>query len=161
MSQRKTVLGLVVVLLAVASAAFAQGHLDNPTAGSAQSGQGLIYGWFCHASTIEMVVDGTIRVQASYGTLRGDTQGVCGDVNNGFGFQVNWNELGDGMHTLAVLADSTPFAHVSFTVTTLGVPFLTGASGTFHLQGFAGKNVTLQWSEPLQNFIITGWSLAA
>lgn len=158
MDQRKCVLRIVVLLLAVSSSAFAQGNLENPTPNSFQSGQGIISGWHCQATTIEIVVDGTIRVQAPYGTLRGDTLSSCGDVNNGFGFQVNWNELGDGTHTVVVLADGMQFGQATFTVKTLGVPHLSGASGSYQLQGFAGKNVTIQWSEPLQNFVITGWS---
>ena len=136
----------------------AQSHLENPTTGSNQSGLGIISGWVCNANTIEIVVDGSIRVQAPYGTLRGDTRAACGDVNNGFAFGVNWNELGDGTHTLVVLADGNQFGQATFTVKTLGVPFLTGASGSYQLQGFAGKNITVQWAEPLQNFVITGWS---
>jgi hypothetical protein len=136
----------------------AQGQLENPTTGSSQSGQGIISGWHCQATTIEIVVNGAIRVHAPYGTLRGDTRSACGDVNNGFGFQVNWNELGDGTHSLVVLADGNQFGQATFTVKTLGVPYLTGASGTFQIQGFAGRNLTIQWSEPLQNFVITGAS---
>ena len=83
---------------------------------------------------------------------------MCGDVNNGFGFQINWNELGDGPHSISVRADGNVFAQMMFTVQTLGVPFLSGAAGNYQLQGFAGKNIQLQWSEPLQNFVITGWT---
>jgi hypothetical protein len=133
---------------------YAQSQLENPAPNSFQSGQGIISGWHCQATTIEIVVDGTIRVQAPYGTLRGDTQAACGDVNNGFGFQVNWNELGDGTHTVVVLADGTQFGQATFSVKTLGVPYLSGASGSYRLQGFAGKDVTIQWSEALQNFVI-------
>jgi lysyl endopeptidase len=137
------------LLLLTTSTAFAQSHLDNPTPSSNQSGQGVISGWICNASTIEIVVDNTIRVQAPYGTLRGDTQAVCGDVNNGFGFQVNWNELGDGVHSLVVLADGNQFAEVTFTVHTLGVPVLTGAAGNYQIQGFAGKNVNIECTQHL------------
>lgn len=105
-------------------------------------------------------MNGTIRVPASYGTLRGDSRAACGDVNNGFGFQVNWNNLGDGTHTLVVLADGVQFGQATFTVKTLGTPYLAGASGSYVLPGFAGKDVTVQWSEALQNFVITGWSPA-
>lgn len=142
----------------IPAAAFAQSQLDSPAPGSKQSGQGVIYGWVCTATTVEIVVDGTIRVQAPYGTLRGDTQTACGDVNNGFAFGVNWNELGDGTHSLVVLADGNQFAQATFTVQTLGAPVLTGAAGSYQLQGFVGKTVTVEWSEPLQNFVITGWT---
>lgn len=150
------ILIVLCFLMLLASTAHAQGRLENPTTGSHQSGQGIISGWICNATTIEIVVNGTIRVQAPYGTLRGDTRTACGDVNNGFGFQVNWNELGDGTHSLVVLADGNQFGQATFTVKTLGVPYLTGASGTYQIQGFAGRNLTIQWSEALQNFVITG-----
>jgi hypothetical protein len=142
------------VSLLLPSLAGAQGHLENPTPNSFQSGQGIIVGWHCNASKIEIEVDGSILVQASYGTLRGDTQAVCGDANNGFGFQLNWNVLGDGQHSLRVLADGQEFGRATFTVTTLGVEVLTGASGSYQVP-FVGKEVTLTWSEPLQNFVIT------
>jgi hypothetical protein len=57
-----------------------------------------------------------------------------------------------------VLADGQEFGQATFRVKTLGVAFLPGASGTYQLQGFAGRNVTIQWSESLQNFVITGWT---
>ena len=156
----RAILLALYLLVLTTSTALAQSQLENPTNGSFQSGQGIISGWICNASAIEIVVNGTIRVQAPYGTLRGDTKDVCGDVNNGFGFQVNWNELGDGTHTLVVLADGNQFAQATFTVQTLGVKVLNGFSGTYQIRGFAGRNVTVQWSEPLQNFVITGWSSA-
>jgi hypothetical protein len=143
------------VSLLLPSIARAQGYLENPTPNSFQSGQGIIVGWHCNAGRIDIEVDGTILVQASYGTLRYDTQGVCGDANNGFGFQLNWNNLEDGQHSLRVLADGQEFGRATFTVTTLGVDVLTGASGSYQVP-FAGKEVTLTWSEPLQNFVITG-----
>jgi hypothetical protein len=145
--------------LLVPALAGAQGRLENPTPDSFQSGQGLIVGWHCNAGRIDVEVDGAIVVQASYGTLRYDTQGVCGDANNGFGFQLNWNNLGDGQHTVRVLADGQEFGRATFTVTTLGVDVLTGASGSYRVP-FAGKEVTLTWSEPLQNFVITGSTTA-
>ena len=67
---------------------------------------------------------------------------------------VNWNLLGDGQHRVRALADGVEFANHTFTVTTLGVEFLTGASGSYQVP-FAGSAVTLNWSEPLQNFVIT------
>lgn len=132
---------------------WAQANLENPEDRSYQSGIGVISGWKCTANRIDIVVDDRVTVQAPYGTLRGDTQAVYGDANNGFGYLVNWNNLGDGQHTLRVLADGVEFAHVTFTVVTLGQDFLRGASRTKPL-GFAGCQVALQWQESLQNFAI-------
>ena len=41
------------------------------------------------------------------------------------------------------------------TVSTFGTDFVRGASGTYTVP-FNDRNVTLQWQESLQNFVITG-----
>lgn len=76
---------------------------------------------------------------------------------NGFGLLFNWNLLGDGAHTVRVLADGVEFATVRVTVTTLGHEFLQGVSGTFTVPNFpeAGTDVVLRWQETRQNFVIT------
>ncbi|MCY4388326.1 MAG: hypothetical protein OXC18_14635 [Desulfurellaceae bacterium] len=78
--------------------------LDNPKPGSFQSGKGVIDGWVCDAERIDVVFNpGTkseTTFQAAYGTDRGDTQGHCNDIDNGFGLLFNWNLLGDGQHTV-------------------------------------------------------------
>jgi hypothetical protein len=131
--------------------------IENPASGSFQSGIGLISGWACDAIRIDIDVDGRVTGQAAYGTLRGDTQSVCGDSNNGYGFLINWNLLGDGTHFVRVLADGVEVGRSTFTVTTLGLgDFPRGLSGTFSLQGFpqAGKTTQIQWQESQQNFVI-------
>ncbi|NJN45490.1 MAG: hypothetical protein HC808_02225 [Candidatus Competibacteraceae bacterium] len=130
--------------------------LESPTQGSSESGVGLIRGWVCEASTVEVVIDGGALRQTAYGTKRGDTIGVCGDDNNGFGLTFNWNAIGNGVHNLRALADGVEFANVNFAVTTLGVDFLEGASGQFPLPDFpsGGNTTTVGWSEPSQNFNI-------
>src|SRR5215467_16103721 len=65
-------------------ALWAQAQLENPGGGSFQSGIGVVSGWACNASKIEIVFDNTMKLQAGYGTIRTDTQKVCGDTNNGF-----------------------------------------------------------------------------
>jgi hypothetical protein len=131
------------------------GVLENPKPGSFTSGIGTISGWICSANRIDLQIDGSITVQAPYGSLRGDTQGVCGDANNGFGYLVNWSGLGPGQHTLVALADGVEFGRTTFTISTFGVPFVTGASGAYTVP-FNGRNVTIEWQESLQNFIIRG-----
>jgi PhoPQ-activated pathogenicity-related protein len=134
-------------------------HLESPQQGSFESGVGLIRGWICQANTVEVQIDGGERQRVAYGTTRKDTIGVCGDDNNGFGYTFNWNSLGAGSHTLRAFADDAEFANVNFTVTTLGVEFLQGASGEYTLPNFpqAGKNVTVRWAEPHQNFVIVNY----
>lgn len=132
-----------------------QGVLENPQPGSAVSGISTISGWVCAANRIDLQVDGSLTVQAAYGTPRGDTQSECGDTNNGFGFLLNWNNLGNGSHEVVALADGVEFGRATVTVTTLGVDYLTGASGIYTVP-FDNQNVTIEWQEHLQNFVIRG-----
>ena len=131
-------------------------YLESPQQGSFESGIGLIRGWICQANTVEIQIDGGERQRIAYGTTRPDTATVCGDDNNGFGYTFNWNSLGNGVHNLRAFADGVEFGNANFTVTTLGMEFLQGVTGQYTLQNFpqAGKNVTVQWSEPDQNFVI-------
>jgi hypothetical protein len=129
------------------------GVLESP--GGIASGIGLISGWVCSATTVEVRIDDAAPIAAAYGTPRGDTVGACGDANNGFGMLINWNNLGDGQHSIVALADGIPFATTTFRVATLGQAFLRGASGGYTVN-FAGRNVLLRWDEGLQNFVIEG-----
>ncbi len=132
--------------------------LENPAPGSFQSGIGLISGWICNASRVEIDVDGRGTFEAAYGTGRGDTQTPCGDVNNGFGLLVNWNLLGNGTHSVRILADGKEVANSTFTVATLGLgEFPRGLGGAFLLPDFpqAGKTTRVQWDERAQNFVVT------
>jgi hypothetical protein len=135
--------------------------LESPTQGSSESGIGLIRGWVCEANAVEVVIDagtaGERRLATAYPTRRQDTEGACGDSDNGFGITINWNNLGDGVHTLSALADGVEFANVNFAVTTLGGDFLRGLRADYPLSDFpaAGQRTNLRWSEPHQNFIIS------
>ncbi len=132
-------------------------QLENPAPGSFQSGLGLISGWVCNANRIDIDVDGRATLQAAYRTGRADTQGTCGDTNNGYGLLVNWNLLGDGPHSVRVLADGVEVGRSTFTVATLGLgEFPRGLGGTFTLSGFpqAGRSTQIQWQESIQNFAI-------
>ena len=133
-------------------------YLESPQQSSGESGIGLIRGWICQANKVEVQIDGGARQQVAYGTTRPDTASVCGDTNNGFGYTFNWNRLGNGPHSMRIFADGREFGSSSFNVTTLGEEFLRGVSGEYTLQNFpqAGKNVTVRWSEPHQNFVIVG-----
>jgi len=131
------------------------GVLENPQNGSTASGISAISGWICAAIQVTLQIDG-VPALAAYGTSRKDTIPVCGDENNGFGLLINWNLLGNGLHTIVAFADGVEFAQATFTVATLGQEFLTGASGTYVVPNFAGRNVIIQWQESLQNFVIIG-----
>ncbi len=131
--------------------------LENPGNGANVSGINTISGWVCDAAVVQVEIDGTILVEAAYGTPRADTMEICGDSDNGFGLLVNWAIFGNGAHTIRLLADGIEVANGIFTVTTLGVPFLVGASGMFDLTGFpeAGQQVTVEWLQSQQGFVIT------
>jgi hypothetical protein len=142
---------------AAPSALGAQGTLENPRTDSSYSGIGFISGWVCDANRVDIIIDEVTTVEAVYGTSRGDTVSECGDANNGFGLLINWNLLGDGTHTVRVLADGVQFSSATFTVTTiLGEEFVQGAEGSFRLPGFPYPftDVIIRWEEDLQNFVI-------
>lgn len=141
------------------------GNLENPLPSSYQSGITLISGWACvpganrgtpEIGQVTIEIDGGAVLQAGYGTKREDTRSVCGDDNNGFGLLINTNGLGDGVHSLRALADGQEIGRASFTVTTLGVDYLTGVEAAYVVSDFPynGQNVVLRWQEHLQNFVI-------
>jgi hypothetical protein len=134
---------------------WAQAALENPQNGSVQSGIGIVSGWKCSVGRIDLVFDNAATVQASYGTSRLDTRPACGDDNNGFGYLINWNDLGDGQHTVVAKADGVEFARATFTVKTLGHSFLSGLSGQTKVVNFGNQiNVTVRWQESAQSFVI-------
>ncbi|MDE2812577.1 MAG: thermonuclease family protein, partial [Gemmatimonadota bacterium] len=101
--------------------------LENPRAGSMQSGLGVISGWVCETAQIEIEfthgTSGAVsRWTAGYPTSRGDTRAVCeDDGENGFSLLFNWNLLGAGRHLVRALADGAEFARRSVTASTLGL----------------------------------------
>ena len=137
------------------------GYLEIPGDDSYQSGVGMVSGWLCDADRvfIQFDDDPQKRFEASYGTERRDTQEACGDTDNSFGMVFNWNLLGDGEHSIAVYVNSEQEAWktATFTVTTLGVEFLRDAADatcTVPDWPSPGEDVTMQWQQPLQNYVI-------
>ena len=135
----------------------AQGLLETPQPGSFQSGIGLIRGWVCSANRVDIEVVGRGTLQAVYREPRGDTQSTCGDTDNGFSIQFNWNDLGEGIHTVRALADGTEFGRAQVTVATLGQTFLQGAQGEFVVQPFpqSGQQTRIRWQESRQVFVLS------
>jgi hypothetical protein len=142
------------------ASAFAQFTIENPPPGSTQSGIGLISGWKCTGKNLTAVIDGVYILTLVYGSERLDTQGACGDANNGIGLLVNWNLLSNGQHVIEFFDNGVKFATVTFTVQTLGSQFLRGKSKIVTVSNFpnSGQTTTLKWSEAAQNFVITGLS---
>ena len=146
-------LGLIVL---VPSLAYAQptGVLEIPGNGTTVSGVGMISGWKCEAGDITISLNNGDPIPAMYGLPRADTSGVCGNAgNNGFFSYTNWGNLGDGEHTAVVYDDGTEFARSTFTVTTLGTEFLTGADTQVSVTDFPtpGETTTFQWNQATQH----------
>mgnify|MGYP001224701147 CR=1 FL=1 len=112
----------------------------------------------CDAVLIEILIDGTITLQAAYGANRADTEDICGDQNNGFSLLFNWNLLTYGEHTISGREDGIEFATTTFTVTTLDGEFMTGLSGVFVIAEFfePGVNATIIRVQSLQNLGVIG-----
>ncbi len=136
---------------------WAAATLENPVPGSVKSGVGLISGWICDAEKLEVSFDGGPRKFAPYGSERTDTDGVCGDTNNGFGLLINYNELGDGPHTITLYADDVVVTLVNFNVRTLGTNFLRGVVGQGTIALSNEMAVHVQWEETTQGFTIVGY----
>ena len=157
---KKIALLAIVACFFLSTGAFAQtgngmAMLENPASDSYQSGIAVISGWACDAQEIVIEID-EMSFTAAYGTMRGDTQERCGDTDNGFSFLWNWNNSGDGEHTVRALADGTPFGEATVTVTTFGTEFLRDAHGVYSLTNFptSDEETRVQWEESLQNFVI-------
>lgn len=150
---------MAIGLLLSSSQGFAQSNpssLESPVNGSSESGIGIIRGWICEATTVLIQIDNFPPLEAAYGTDRNDTLTVCGDTKNSFGLTFNWSLLSVGQHTVRAIADGVEFGSASFNVTNLGVKFLSGASGSFTLEGFpeAADTTQVGWSQANQNFVI-------
>ena len=133
-----------------------KGNLENPGSGATKTGIGIISGWVCDASRVEVEVGGS-RLAVVYGTDRGDTISECGDANNGFVVLVNWNNFGDGVHRIRLLTDGRELVNRTVTVKTYGTDFLRGQEGDWWiLSDFPtpGVDTIVGWTESLQNFEI-------
>lgn len=148
---------VALAALAAAPSALALGFFENPPdPPTTASGIGLVSGWHCNATTVEVEIDG-VRHRAAYGTERPDTASACGGkTSTGFGLLVNWGDFGPGQHTLRALADGVEFGARTVTVPDLGGVFLAGKSGTTVIDNFpsAGRRLVLEWREGLQGFVV-------
>ena len=131
---------------------------ETPIAQSIQSGVGLIRGWACDAGVVAIAIDEGEPIQIGYGTQRGDTAGRCGAADNGYGMVIAWGLLGNGSHRLTTYVDGARIDERTFTVVSIGDGFVKGLQGEYVLDDFPapGESVRVDWSEPDQNFIITG-----
>lgn len=167
---RNTALSVLAIAMLMAGTAQAQQNLENPAAGSFQSGVGVISGWACNAAaaTVEVQINGGTRLPMARGTPRSDTASVCGRTDTGFGLLVNYNSLGAGTHSAQLLINGAPAgAARQFTVVVPAGEFATGLAREVTVSDFpaAGQTTVLVWQESQQNFAIksvssTGGALA-
>jgi N-acetylmuramoyl-L-alanine amidase len=85
-----------------------KGYIDSPLSGLALNGIQNIYGWFLDESgveKIEILVDGEVAGEATYGDVRTDVQKVFPQHNNGksgFHFELDTTQYADGKHMVTV-----------------------------------------------------------
>ena len=148
----------LLLLISVNALGQTKGALENPSPGSFTRGIYLFSGWACDAELIEIVVDGGSGVKAAYGTDRGDTAGICGDSDNGFGLLYNMSILGTGEHTAVAFADGQEIGRSTFNVQRLSTgEFLRDRRAVAIEPNFptAGREVWLEWIQSAQNFLIS------
>ena len=75
------------------------------------------------------------------------------DTDNGFVSIWNWGNLSHGTYTAVAYDNDEEFAESTFTVTTLGTEFLTGASGECRVPDFPtpGETTTFEWNQNTQH----------
>lgn len=124
------------------------------------TGIGLITGWHCTASVVELQVDDFPLMRAGTRTPRGDTAGVCGRSDTGFSLTYNYNLLAPGNHTLRAYADGQLFSQTSFQTIGFGLEWLSGKHGSCAVYEFPGpgRMAVATWVESLQNFTLGGVS---
>ncbi len=152
---------LAATLIAGVPLSFAEGLLEIPVVDSTESGIGVISGWHCTATRIDIIIDGLSVGKAGSGTSRNDTTGICGRSDSGYSLLYNYNILTPGSHTISAYADGEVFETRQFnTVRSGGEEFLRGVSKTATISDFpsSGRTATLQWSQEKQSFVITGIS---
>ena len=148
---------LLIAALAAYQTVYAEGALEIPQPDSSQSGISVVSGWHCDAKVIEVEFDGGQRMPVAYGTTRNDTQGPCGDTNNGFSLLWAYGLLGTGNHTVVAYADGVEFGRATFWVTDIAnKDFLRGKRSAKRVYGFPELNydLILRWQEANQNFVI-------
>ena len=159
MSRMRTlVLQALVLSLSCLATAASAAVIEVPVNGGNASGVGYFSGWKCPPNDdISIVVDGGAPIPVPSRVRRLDTATACGnDGRNGYISQINFGLFGSGVHTAVVRQGGVAFAQTTFSVTTFGVSFLTGASGTYQLNNFpsAGESTMVEWVQGQQNFVI-------
>ncbi len=147
---------MVVVFHTVPALGQTRGNLEVPARDSLQSGIGFMSGWVCSGRNVEIVVNESQRLSVARNIPRADTESECGDTNNGFITQINWNLLGSSRHTVALVVDGETIQEHAFSVSTPDEEFLRGVDRTVELNDFPspGESARLRWQEATQSFVL-------
>ena len=130
-------------------------NFESPAPGALVSGVGFISGWKCEAGTITVRIDDGPPLAVATEQPRADTRPVCGDDNNGFITQINWNWdwLGAGPHTAVAYDDGVEFARNTFTIGTTGEEFLGDVTAECTIADFPapGETGRFVWNTSTQH----------
>lgn len=153
----KSIISFAFLFIGVA--ALAQSSLENPSHNSYQSGIGIISGWACNASNsqVDVLIDGKNQILMASGTERGDTLNICGRIDTGLSYLINFNNFGTGQHTAQLRINGQPQgAPVSFSVVVPAGDYARGLAKEVSVQDFpaVGNTTVLVWQESSQNFVI-------
>ncbi len=144
--------------LAISVPTLATGFLENPQPRSYQSGIGVISGWHCTATRVQVQIDDFPPLDAGTRTERNDTIPACGRADTGFSLLFAYSLLDPAKpHRMVAFADGVEFARADdFRVANLGVEYLAGASATARVLNFPrpGVMASLVWTEAVQNFTL-------
>ena len=151
----------------------ARGVLENPSGGGPRSGIGLISGWVCAASDVEVRIfsaQGVLRatLNAAQGTSRPDTVGQCQhrSPNTGFGMTYNFNHLPEGDYTIRAYADDDEQIGREQTFEVVHLTTFSANDNDRFLRNLpaaecrvddfpeAGVDTFLKWEQSIQNFVI-------
>ena len=135
-----------------------RGALEIPAAGVPQNGLGIVSGWVCsdEAVTIEIVpATGAAVSLPAASLLRADLP-ACGAQGTAFSLPLNWNQFGDGHHTVRVRVGDRRLTEHAVPVTTLGAVVRPEGSGRYALPDFPQPGVTTDvvWSAAEQRFVL-------
>ena len=146
----------------------ATGSLDDPPNNGSRSGIGLIRGWVCQATSVEVVIRGpreggqqvVFTIPTPYGSVREQAaidQCQHTSRNIGFAAQFNYNILEEGTYTAEARADGETIETNTFEVIRISDQvYLEGVGEEVVVRDFprTGDTLTLEWDEASQNFQI-------
>ena len=148
---------VTALLMIFGLAGVAQGaRVEVPEPDQTMSGASFFSGWKCDQGALTGSVDGGPRFPLAGLMQRDDTRKVCGDTNNGWIAQFNFNRLSPGTHTFEAFDGATAFAAVTFEVVHFGEEFKRGVTGAGVASLSDGSTADLTWAQNLQAFVVTG-----